>query len=101
MTEGYETGSVLRLRGDLAHAKDTLLKYGRQLTSVAGKVEFLSDKLGVTSKLIKTKLQDEHIPFDDSGAKHLTAVCVYPTIRVFFGRVYVSFYVCERLILRM
>ena len=89
---------MLRLRGDLAQAKVTLLKYGRQLTSVAGKVEYLSDKLGVTSKLIKKKLQEEHIPFDDSGAKHLTAMCVYPTIRVFFRRVYVSFSVCERLI---
>ena len=65
---------MLRLRGDLAQAKDTLLKYGRQLTSVAGKVDFLSEKLGVTSKLIKTKLQDEHIPFDDSGEKHMTTV---------------------------
>ncbi|KAI0239414.1 hypothetical protein LSAT2_009848 [Lamellibrachia satsuma] len=67
LAEGYETGSVNRLRGDMAQAKGTLLKYGLHLTTVADRVNFLSDKLNVTSNLIKTKLQDEHIPFSDEN----------------------------------
>ncbi|KAK2179581.1 hypothetical protein NP493_482g02010 [Ridgeia piscesae] len=69
LTEGYESDTVSRLRGDLAQAKGTLLRCGRHLMTVADKVNFLSDKLGVTSRLIKTKLQDEHVPFSDNDAE--------------------------------